>query len=319
MSIAVCLLLYSFAVAVLGPPVLMRLTRSSVAPRLGVLTWLAATGTVLIAWTAAAAFLVGDLVREWRRPEELIGACFSALRQVATGGSGVWLQSGLLILSAAGTLALTAVLLRLVRSLTTARTQTHRHAEAARLVGRRIDGCEAVVLDAPQRAAYCVAGRPHTIVITSAALAALDERHLAAVIEHERAHLAGHHHQILAFIHGVTAVAPKMKLFSAGAREIARLVEMSADHHASRLHGTRTLLEALIALTTSSPIPHGAMGATGGSVLVRAQRLAAPPTPAARWRGRMLLTLASVVTVGGLLVAGGLAVAGLALCNLTIV
>ncbi len=319
MSIAVCLLLYSFAVAVLGPPVLLRLTRSSVAPRLGVLTWLAATGTVLIAWTAGAAFLIGDLVREWHRPEELIGACFTALRQVATGGSGVWLQGGLLILSAAGTLALTAVLLRLGRSLTTARTQTHRHAQAARLVGRRVDGCEAVVLDAPQCAAYCVAGRPHTIVITSAALDALDERHLAAVIAHERAHLAGHHHQILSFIQGVRAVAPKVKLFSAGAQEIARLVEMSADHHAARLHGTRTLLEALMALTASSPIPSGALGATGGSVLARAQRLAAPPTTAARWRGRMLLTLASVVTVGGLLVAGGLAVAGLALCNLRII
>jgi len=318
MSIAVCLLLYGFAVAVLGPSVLLRLTRSSVAPRLGVLAWLSATGTVLIAWTAAAAFLIRDLVREWRRPEELIGACFTALRQVATGGAGVWLQTGLLILSAAGTVALTAVLLRLGRALTTARTRTHRHARAARLVGRRIDGCEAVVLDAPQCAAYCVAGRPHTIVITSAALAALDERHLAAVIAHERAHLAGHHHQILSFIQGVRAVAPKMKLFSAGAREIARLVEMSADHHAARLHGTTTLLEALMALT-ASPIPSGALGATGGSVLARAQRLAAPPTPAARWRGRMLLTLASVVTVGGLLVAGGLAVAGLALCNLTII
>jgi len=319
MSVAVCLLLYSFAVAILGPPVLLRLTRSSVAPRLGVLAWLAATGTVLLAWAGAAAFMVGDLVREWRRPGDLIGACFSALRHVATGGAGSLLQSGLLVLSATGTLALTLALWRLGRSLTTARAQTHRHAQAARLVGRRIDGCEAVVLDAPQRAAYCVAGRPNTIVITSAALNALDEPHLAAVIAHERAHLAGHHHQILSFINSVAAVAPKVKLFSAGAQEVARLVEMSADDDAARLHGAGTLLEALIALTASSPIPRGALGATGGSVLARGQRLAAPPTPAARWRGRTLLTIASMVTVGGLLVAGGLAMAGLALCNLTII
>ena len=319
MSVAVCLLLYSFAVAILGPPVLMRLTRSSVAPRLGVLTWLAATGTVLAAWAAAAAFLIGDLVREWNQPGDLIGACFSALRHVATGGAGFRLQSGLLVLSLAGTLALTVALCRLGRSLSTARTRTHQHAQAARLIGRRISGYDAVVLDAPQCAAYCVAGRPHTIVITSAALNALDEPHLAAVIAHERAHLAGHHHQILSFTQGVTAVAPKVRLFSAAAQEVARLVEMSADDHAARLHGAGTLLEALIALTASSPIPRRALGATGGSVLARGQRLAAPPTPAARWCGRTLLTIACMVTVGGLLVAGGLAAAGLALCNLTII
>ena len=42
-----------------------------------------------------------------------------------------------------------------------------------------------------QPAAYCVPGRPATIVLTSGALAVLDPAQLTAVLAHERAHLAG--------------------------------------------------------------------------------------------------------------------------------
>ena len=47
----------------------------------------------------------------------------------------------------------------------------------------------------PEPAAYCVSGRPPAIVVTTAALGALDDRQLDAVVAHERAHLAGHHPQ----------------------------------------------------------------------------------------------------------------------------
>src|SRR5260370_1178978 len=100
------------------------------------------------------------------------------------------------------------------------------HARMARLVGRRVLGRDAVVLDAPERVAYCVAGRPHTIVVTSAALAALDERHLDAVLAHERAHLVGRHHLLLALTRSLAAILPTVALFRTGAAEVARLLEM---------------------------------------------------------------------------------------------
>jgi Zn-dependent protease with chaperone function len=45
---------------------------------------------------------------------------------------------------------------------------------------------------------YCVPGRLPTIVVTTGALAVLEPEQLAAVLAHERAHLAGRHHLLLA-------------------------------------------------------------------------------------------------------------------------
>jgi Zn-dependent protease with chaperone function len=315
MSVAACLLLYSFGVAVLVPRPLHRLTRTGVAPRLGVAAWLAAIGSVLVSWMVAAAFLAGDLVRNWNQPGRIASACFEALRQVASGGSGLFLQAALLALIAlaAGTLA--TVGWRLARSLLHARTHTHWHAVQARVVGRRVDGLDAVVLDAPERVAYCVAGRPNTIVVTSATLDVLDDRHLRAVLAHERAHLAGRHHQILAFTRALAAILPRVELFTSGAREMARLLEMCADDAAARCYGARTLLGALLALSGSAPAPRGALGSTGVDVLARAERLALPIAIGDRWRTRLLLSAVTLLVVGGPLVTATLSATGLALCN----
>jgi hypothetical protein len=107
MSVGACLLLYSFALAVLIPRPLVRLTRTGVAPRLGVAAWLAAIGSVTASWVVAASFLAADVVRNWSQPGLIASACFAALRQVASGGSGLLVQAALLTLIAlaAGALA----------------------------------------------------------------------------------------------------------------------------------------------------------------------------------------------------------------------
>ncbi|MCA1673136.1 MAG: M56 family metallopeptidase, partial [Actinobacteria bacterium] len=316
MSVAACLLFYSFAVAVLGPRLLVRLTRAGAAPRLGVAAWLVAIGSVVASWAVAAAFLANELVRAWTRPgDTVISACFAMLRQVAVGRYGLLVQIGLLVLTALATLALAVLLGRLGRSLVRARASTHQHARLARLAGRHLDGVEAVVLDAPERAAYCVAGRPNTIVVTSAALDALDQRHLDAVLCHERAHLAGRHHLILAVLCGLAAILPRFELFTTGAAEVARLLEMCADDTAARAHGARTVLGALLALSGAAPTPTDALGATGIGVLARATRLAAPPRPVDRIRMRLSLTAVSVLLVVGPVLTVLLTAAGLALCD----
>ena len=316
MSVAACLLLYSFTAAVLAPRLLVRLTHAGVAPQLGVLAWLAAIVSVVASWTTAAAFLVGELVTDWNQPgRSVVSACFAQLRAVATGNDGLAVQLGLLALTALAAAALAVLLGRLGRSLLRARTSTHEHARMARIAGRRVEGLEAVVLDAPQRAVYCVAGRPHTIVVTSAALAALDQRHLDAVLAHERAHLAGRHHLVLALTRGLAAILPRIELFTTGAAEVARLLEMCADDAAARRHGARTVLRALLALSGAAPIPTGALGATGVGVLARAERLAAPPRPTHRLRTRLLLGGFAVLIAAGPVLTGGLAAAGLSFCG----
>ena len=135
----------------------------------------------------------------------------------------------------------------------------------------------AVVLDAPQPAAYCVPGRPATIVLTSAALAILDADQLTAVLAHERAHLAGRHHLLTGLTRGLAAVFPAVPLFTRGPLEVARLAELRADDAAARRSGRRTLVAALLAMGTGAAVPAAALAATGGATAARVQRLLDPP------------------------------------------
>ena len=315
MSIASCLLLYSVAVAVLAPAPLARLTRGGLAPRLGVTLWVTASISVVASWVAVTGFLLADLIRD-RNGSAVITACFQVLGDVAAGRSGLFAQAGLLGVTVLAGLALAGAGWRLSRVLLRRRACTHRHAQQARLVGRQVAALPGtVILDAPERVAYCVAGRPHTIVVTSAAIDALDDRRLAAVLAHERAHLAGRHHLLVAFTQGLATVLPRVRLFTTGATEIARLLEMCADDDATRVHGPRTVLDALLALSGVTTLPHGALGATGVGVLARARRLAEPPRPADVVRARVLLTAVVVAVAVGPLLTAGLAAAGLALCG----
>jgi Zn-dependent protease with chaperone function len=314
MSVAICLLLYSFAVATLSPWVLLRLTRAGTVPRLGVVAWLAAMVSVVASWLTATALLVVSLTRNWDQPGRLASACFATLRRVVEGSSGALLQAGLFILAAAAASALSTLGWRSGRSLWRTRTLSRGHAERARVIGRRIDGVDAIVVDAPERAAYCVAGRPDTIVVTRAALDALTDRHLQAVLAHERAHLAGRHHHVLAFARALAVAIPRVALFSTGAREIARLLEMAADDTAARSHGSQTLLDALLALSLGVLAPHGAIAAAGTDVLARAERLAEPFSVRNKWSTRLLLTATTLLIAGGPLIPVALAAVGAMWC-----
>ena len=313
MGVAVCLLLYSFAVAVIVPGLLVRLTRSGATPWLAIVAWLTAIVSVLASWLVATGFLVAAVAQNLDHPVRLATACFAAMRQVAVGGSGPLLQASLFALTAAATSALAILGWRLSRSMGRARAQSHRHAVDARIIGRRVAGLDAVVVDAPERIAYSVAGRPDTIVVTSAAFDALDECYLDAVLAHERAHLTGRHHLILALTRGLAATLPRVTLFTIGAREIARLTEMAADDAAARRHGPDTVLGALLALSVQAPIPSCAAAATGTDVLARAERLATPTKAA--WRTRLMLGALTLSVVSVPLVVGVHAAIGFGLCN----
>ena len=52
-------------------------------------------------------------------------------------------------------------------------------------------------MDHPRPMAYCLAGRQPTVVLTTGTLSVLDPGQLAAVLAHERAHLASRHHLLM--------------------------------------------------------------------------------------------------------------------------
>jgi Zn-dependent protease with chaperone function len=112
-------------------------------------------------------------------------------------------------------------------------------------------------------------------VITRAALTTLNDAQLGAVLAHERAHLHGRHHLLLALTGALAKILPGSRLFTDGAAEIARLVEMCADDFAARRHGGDTVVDALVALTIGTPkgaaAPAAALGAAGIGVADRVE------------------------------------------------
>jgi Zn-dependent protease with chaperone function len=166
---------------------------------------------------------------------------------------------------------------------------------------------QTVVLDDPRPAAYCVAGRPAAIVLTSGALEVLDPPQLGAVLAHERAHLAHADHLLATLTQGLAAAFPGVPLFAQGAAEVARLAEMSADDTAARASGRPALVAALLAIATgaaisstgipstgipSTGVPGGALAAAAHAVPARVERLLRPPTPGRSAAFTAMLTLA---------------------------
>jgi beta-lactamase regulating signal transducer with metallopeptidase domain len=132
-------------------------------------------------------------------------------------------------------------------------------------------------------------------VVTSGALAVLKPAQLNAVVAHERAHLAGRHHLLVALTRGLAAIFPGVPLFSRGCDEVARLSEMLADDAASRRAGRRPLIEALLAMGTGAEMPAASLAAAGYAVAARVQRLLEPPRRGIQTR--QALALISVLIV----------------------
>jgi hypothetical protein len=97
----------------------------------------------------------------------LIGACVLRLRATyATPGGATVAALGLAFTGAV--MARTAVTaLRLLRA---TGQQARRHAQTARIAGVHLPALGAVLLEHPQPAAYCMAGRQPTVVLTTGAL-----------------------------------------------------------------------------------------------------------------------------------------------------
>jgi Zn-dependent protease with chaperone function len=287
---ALLLLCYVVVAAWVLPRPLARLSGAGVSPRLGLTAWLAAMCSVLAAAAAAVGLLARAAIEGW--PAFARTVCESVTAGVCppTVYRSAAYELGLAVTALLGVIAMIVLGWRYGRSLRRASIRTRAHAEAARITGHPVGGhrVEAgnapFVLDATQPAVYCVPGRPPTIVVTTGALSVLRPEQLAVVLAHERAHLAGRHHLLLAVTRSLAAIAPVVPLFARGTAEVARLAEMRADDVAAQRGGRRTLLTALLAMSAGTPAalaPATWLPVTGGIVADRVRRLAEPP-PAVR-------------------------------------
>lgn len=293
MTTAMWLLVYGAALTWLAPGPLGRLTRCGVAPRLGVGAWLTAIVAALLAWLCALGLLFSAAVRSLS-DSTAVTLClelFGLSNHTAVPG-----QVGAMALMGIGALASAVIAQRVSSSMIGLRARSHDHARAARIIGRRTERSDVVIIEARRPAAYCVMGRPHAIVVTSGALSSLNPLELAAVLAHEQAHISGRHHELLMLLRALAANLPKLPLFTQGAAGVADLLEMCADDVAVRRVGIRPLLAGLLTLADPhAPLPD-AMAAGTTAVYARVLRLADPAHAVTRWRHRLILTATITVT-----------------------
>lgn len=325
MIMPLVLLGYAVCAAWCVPALLIPLTRRGVSVRAGLAAWLTAMASVLVSAVVAIQWSLRTVAADWPRLTQ------DLCRSVAGGACSPEVYRSALYQTGVAALALLLTLLSVVSlwrygcRVQRSRRQTRAHAEAARLVGRAFAGnaagararghAKTVVLDDPRPAAYCVAGRPAAIVLTSGALEVLDPPQLGAVLAHERAHLAHGDHFLHTLTQGLAAAFPGVPLFSQGAAEVARLTEMSADDTAARASGRPTLVAALLAIATGTAfptaglsstgvpgaglrgtsVPSGALAAVATAVPARVERLLRPSTPSRSAVVTSALTLALAV------------------------
>jgi Zn-dependent protease with chaperone function len=198
-------------------------------------------------------------------------------------------------------LAAAALALRLlgVLVLSTARTlrERRRHRALVDLVGTPWpDLGGARVLDHPDAVAYCLPGLRSRVVLSAGVLTLLDADELAAVLAHERAHLAERHDLVVLPFVAWGAALPFVRGVRRAQAAVAGLVEMVADDRA-RAVADPAALAAAIARLGYAGAPRGALSATGSAVLTRVARLLDPPPPVPVWLPAAALAAAALLVL----------------------
>jgi beta-lactamase regulating signal transducer with metallopeptidase domain len=158
-------------------------------------------------------------------------------------------------------------------------------AESYRRAARLNEDGTVVVQRGTAVEAYALPGWPGRIVVSGRLLEALDEPGRAALLAHERAHLAARHHLFTTVAHLAAAANPVLLPL---ARAVDYTVERWADEHAARVTGDRRLVAVTIVRAGSRRVSV----AWAGPVPRRVAALLGPPP-----RSRALLLAAAVLIV----------------------
>jgi Zn-dependent protease with chaperone function len=279
MNAALALLAYSAVLLAAGAPLLARAGWPDRAPRLAVTAWFAVTGSAVISVILAGLVLLvphGQLTESLSR---LLATCAIELR------TGYAHPGGAPLAGAGLTLAL-AVTARVAwcTAVTLAKAARGRrdHRLRIRVAGRLDPVLGVVVVDDDEPAAWCLPGEAQAIVVTSAAIAALDQAQLAAVLHHERAHQRGRHHLLVSLAGSLASAFPRVPAFRNAHEQVARLTELLADDAAARASCRLTVAGALLAVGSGVPAGAAALAAGGSTAASRIRRLIAAPAPLSR-------------------------------------
>jgi Zn-dependent protease with chaperone function len=196
-------------------------------------TWLLTAAAVVLAGCAVAALALLAASAAAGLPAAAALGHYSqpVLRRADPGAAVTGLAASVLLAGAGVTAAIG--LRRRARAL----------AESYRRAARLREDAGLVIVPGNAIEAYALPGWPGRIVVSAALLAALDARERAALLAHERAHLAGRHHLFTTAAHLAAAACP---LLLPLARAVDYTVERWADEDAARATGDRRLVAATI-------------------------------------------------------------------------
>jgi hypothetical protein len=292
-SLDVTALALAALAAVLAVPVPTLLAEADwprYSPRAALVLWQAVgLASGLAAIGAGLAVAVAPLARQ------LLPGLWALGRQ-ALAGHPLDRLGALNLLGLAWTAALGALLVGVLirQALATLRARV-RHRRLVDLVARPCacpGATDAQVVATATPLAYCLPGLRPRLVLSAGTLALLDPCQLAALIEHERAHLRAHHDLVVLPFLALRATLPWVpwlrRTHEAAHTAVTTLVEMLADDCACRHHERRVLATALVRVATAAaPLPVPATGptpaATEGATLARVRRLLDPPSPLPAW------------------------------------
>jgi Zn-dependent protease with chaperone function len=291
MTVGAALLVYAAVLGVVGPLVLHRDGWLARAPRLGATLLLTASWSVLTALFLAGLTIALPGTALSSGLSHLLGACILRLRAAyATPGGAAAAGAGLAL---SGTIALRAGW-AVARGVRARRVERLRQRTLIALCGQRRSALGPVILDQPQPAAYCLAGRTKTVVLTRGAVELLTAVQLAAVLAHEHAHLRARHHRLLAAAAVASRALPELPLLRDLPERVHRLLEMHADDTAASTHDPETLATALVAVATArsgrdrDAAPAAALAAADTDAAARIRRLLLPPTALTPRRRKMV-------------------------------
>jgi Zn-dependent protease with chaperone function len=270
MMVALTLLAGAFAAGWLVPVVLRWLDLRRCDPVLLIVAWLVSMAGVLLA--AAGGVLLLLLPDHGPLPAFLASLhhCLSTVQH----GSPPRVEETAGLLGAALLAAITIrVLVVSVRGIRRRASRRLENLAVLRLAARADAGPSDILwLPHERPLAFSIAGRPGVVVATDGLNRHLHHDAVTAVFAHERAHLAGRHHHLIAIADALHTALPFVPLFRLVPKVIRELVELAADAVAVRKCGPAAVHTALLGVAQHTP-PGTALAIAQDAVDLRISRL----------------------------------------------
>ncbi|MEU4293091.1 M56 family metallopeptidase [Kribbella sp. NPDC026596] len=285
------------------------------APRVAIAVWQALATSVLLSVTLGSVALSVRLHLDSRDIAQLFHICVQNLRTAyATPGDAATTTIALVVLVLVSARAAWGVSTALRR----AARDRRRQLQILDLVARRDPELDVLVLDHPTAAAFCLPGRNQNIVVTASALALLTRAEVHAVLAHEKAHLRGRHHLLLAVSQGLVRAFSGVPVFVWGDQQVRRLVELVADDQACRHHRKSDIANAILQLAHSSA-PAAALALGAEAVALRLHRLTGRRRQLRRTTHSILCALVAATLIAPVVLAAfpAFLLAGMDYCGLT--